>query len=611
MSEFPLALTSQTRKLLLVSGAHILAILALFEWFRRELGLSAGVLLVHALLVIAALITSLLVTSLVARLTGHRPAARYLVALVPSLIVTTILALDVVSFATQQTMAINLTRSLVSLWIQAWLDGERLLPISSLLLAGAATAVCAMLLLELAIWTRTFNGARLVELTPATAVASVAVLAAVYLMSLPQLTSQPWRSEVLSADPILSFTGSKWAAVDARQQEIFDRLRLEEPRRRAAYGRHQSFERKNVVVITVDSLRADHLPLYGYSRPTTPFLSRLHEEGTLRRVAFATSICAESNCGISSTLFSKPLRRQVAENFSLFALLKDQGYAAHFILSGNHDWMGQREVYGNELTSYFDGRDSSRYGWSDDRVLLEGLEQVPGNQQPSFFFFHLMAPHIMAAKQEQYRRYQPAVVELDMQALFSGKYDQASVINNYDNGVLEVDATISALFAALDRKGYLQNSIVFILADHGEALGDRGTYGHINWLHQETINIPMLIYDRSATQYQGLAFASQLDIAPTIVDRLGLPVPPDWEGVSLLGPAMPRHTIHQTKLKQPCFAVVDYAPPSMLKFMECGGGKNEQLYDLVSDPHELQNLAPSAAPAVDKFRALLNEWRSR
>ncbi len=86
------------------------------------------------------------------------------------------------------------------------------------------------------------------------------------------------------------------------------------------------------------------MQVYGYSRATTPFLSRLRDEGKLRRVEFATSTCAESNCGILSTLFSKTLRHQVPEAFTLFALLKDQGYDTHFVLSGNHDWMGQRET---------------------------------------------------------------------------------------------------------------------------------------------------------------------------------------------------------------------------------------------------------------------------
>src|SRR6185436_525362 len=172
------------------------------------------------------------------------------------------------------------------------------------------------------------------------------------------------------------------------------RLKVEEPQNRVRYPSGQKFEKKNVIIIIVDSLRADHTQVYGYQRPTTPFLASLLAAGKLRRVEFATSTCAESNCGILSTLFSKTLRHQVVEDFSLFALLKDQGYDTHFVLSGNHDWMGQRAMYGNELTSYFDGRDSTRYGWSDDRVLVEGLERIGDYQRPSFFFFHLMSPHI-------------------------------------------------------------------------------------------------------------------------------------------------------------------------------------------------------------------------
>jgi glucan phosphoethanolaminetransferase (alkaline phosphatase superfamily) len=602
MSEFLWLLSTPTRKVLLVSGAHALACLALFEYFRRSLGLSGQVLLVHALLVIAALVAALILAGTVARLAGHRRGAPYLAALFPSIVMTALFALDIVSFATIQSMGISLTRSLVTLWLQAWWDGEQLLPISTNVLLGAAVAAGLAVLLEFVIWANTLK-----EFRPRVSLRNAAFATVVLLMcGYPAFVQQ-------ETDPILAFLGSKWTSVDAQQQAIFDRLRQDEPRRRAAYGRKEGFDRKNVILISVDSLRADHLPLYGYTRPTTPFLSRLHQEGTLRRVDFATSICAESNCGISSALSSKTLRHQVAEDFSLFALLKDQGYDVHFVLSGNHDWMGQREMYGNELTSYFDGRDSSRYSWSDDRVLVEGLERIGDHQRPSFFFFHLMSPHIMAPKQERYRLYQPAVVELDMEALFRGRYEQTSVVNNYDNGVVEADATISDLFAVLDRKGYLQNSIVVIFADHGEALGDRaGMYGHINWLYQETIRIPMLIYDASATPYDGLSFGTQLDVAPTVVDRLGLPIPPDWEGVSLLRKAAPRQTMHQTRLAKPCFAVIDYAAKSMLKFMQCDGGKNEQLYDLMVDPRELRDLAQSADPAVIAgFRTALSQWRAR
>lgn len=601
-------MSSQTRNIPLVAGAHVAACLAVFDYFRRSLGFSPLVLVIHASLVAGALFAALIVSDVVARLAGPRRTTPYLAALLPSVIVTLLLALDIASFVSSRSLGIGLTHSLVKLWLQAWWEGEQLLPVSPTLVIGSLLALVAMLAVELVIWAKTLRA-----LPSRMSVRHAAIAAAILLTCGAPAFVQPSASyrELTGADPILAFFGSKWTTVDARQQDVYERLRQEEPGRRAAYRTNQTFDRKNVIIITVDSLRADHLPVYGYPRATTPFLSQLQDQGHLRRVDLATSICAESNCGILSTLFSKTLRHQVPESFSLFALLKDQGYDVHFVLSGNHNWMGQREMYGHELTSYFDGHDSTRYGWSDDRVLVEGLQQVGNYQRPAFFYFHLMSPHIMAPKEERYRLFQPAVVALDMRALFRGQYEQTSVVNNYDNGIVQADATIRDLFGALDRKGYLRNSMVVILADHGEALGDRGgMYGHINWLYQDTIRIPMLIYDDSSTTYRGLAFGTQLDVAPTIADRLGLPIPEHWEGVSLLNDAEPRRTMHQTKLTKPCFAIIDYSPVQIRKYMQCTAGGREELYDLTRDAGERHDLAPAEPALTADYRQALARWRN-
>lgn len=598
--------------MLAIAGAHALACLALLDYLCRTFELSEWVLLVHAPLVIAALFTSVVAAGALLRVAGPRRPWLHLAALFPAIAVTVLFAIDIASFATNRYLGISLTHSLVRLWLQAWWKGEQLLPLSVGLLTGALIVVVIAVVLEVALWANALKDFRpSVPRRPA-AIATAILLACGYAMFFQQLASRAGRSEVIAADPIVAFVSSNWQVVAPQQQEMFNRLRQEEPRRRAAYGSH-TFDRKNVIVITVDSLRADHMQVNGYARATTPFLARLRDEGTLRRVEFATSTCAESNCGILSTLFSKTLRHQVPEAFSLFALLKDQGYDTHFVLSGNHDWMGQREMYGHDHTSYFDGSNSTRYGWSDDRVLVEGLEQIGDYQRPSFFFFHLMSPHIMGHKEERYRLYQPAVDTLNMQALFRGEYDRTSVVNSYDNGIVEADATIRDLFTVLDRKGYLRNSIVVILADHGEALGDRAAnmYGHINWLYQETINIPMLIYDASATTYQGLAFGTQLDVAPTVVDRLGLTIPADWEGRSLLRPAAPRQTMHQTRLTKPCFALIDYAKDRMFKYIQCRDGALEELYDLTSDSTERHNLTATQPALVAGYRQAVEQWRAR
>ena len=597
---------------MLVAGVHVLACLAFLDYVCRSFGISQRLLLIHAPLVVAALFAALIAGAALARLTQQWRGAPYLGALFPAIVITALFGLDIASFATNRWLAISLTRSLVKLWAQAWWKGEQLLPVSSGVLFGALIVVVTTVMVEMMIWAKTLRGFRLSLPRSPAAVAIVVVVTCGYMVFFEQLAVRASRSELIAADPIVAFAGANWTGVDARQQAIFDRFRQQEPRRRASYGRHIAFDKKNVVIITIDSLRADHLPLYGYERPTTPFLSELQRDGKLRRVEFATSTCAESNCGILSTLFSKTLRHQVAEDFSLFALLKEQGYDSHFVLSGNHDWMGQRQMYGDELTSYFDGRDSTRYGWSDDRVLLEGLERIDDYARPSFFYFHLMSPHILGHKDARYRIYQPAVVTLDMRALFSGEYDHTSIVNSYDNGIVEADATIHDLFSALDRKGYLKNSLVVILADHGEALGERAAnmYGHVNWLYQETIRIPMLIYDDSATTYQGLAFGTQVDVAPTVVDRLGLPMPPGWEGVSLLRAPAPRQTMHQTKLTKPCFAIIDNASDRMLKYMQCRGGAHEELYDLSRDASEQHDLAQTEPALLAGYRQVLDRWRN-
>ena len=110
----------------------------------------------------------------------------------------------------------------------------------------------------------------------------------------------------------------------------------------AAYPRNLSTSgRKHVVLIIVDSLRADRMQVYGYQRPTTPFLQQLVQSGRMKKVDAAFSTCSESFCGITSTLAGREFRDISARTFQLQDVLRDQGYATWFLLSGNHTaWNG-------------------------------------------------------------------------------------------------------------------------------------------------------------------------------------------------------------------------------------------------------------------------------
>jgi arylsulfatase A-like enzyme len=182
------------------------------------------------------------------------------------------------------------------------------------------------------------------------------------------------------------------------------------------------------------------------------------------------------------------------------------------------------------------------------------------------------------------------------------KAELEAISNRYDNGVLQLDSHLRVLFRRLDQKGYLENSIVVILGDHGDGLGEKGHFGHTRTLYQEEIRIPLLIYDPEKSRYRNSEFASQIDVAPTIVDRLGLPVPASWQGRSLLKASEDRVTYRQTRRGEAlCFAVVERAGPSLMKYIRCGnvrGTFREEVYDLVNDPTEQRNLAGTIDRAV-------------
>ena len=398
-------------------------------------------------------------------------------------------------------------------------------------------------------------------------------------------------------EPVVSLFTNRSGLNDFIGYKVRAGLEQEAKRSRAAYPAGQSFEKRNVVIILVDSLRADHMQTYGYERPTTPFLASLVKAGRIKQVEMATSACADTNCGVLAVLASRTLRKQIPQSFKLHELLYDQGYKVHFILSGNHHWYDLKSSYGTSLTSYFDGSLSSKYDWNDDRVIFEGLEQAPDfSGAPAFFYFHLMSLHSTGVKHEEHSKYRPAKNWIEFSR---GEFDPTAAANYYDNGVIQTDAIIKGIFEGLERKGYLDKSIVLILSDHGEGLGqpDHSLYGHVNYLYQESIRIPLLIYDDPQTKYADLKYATQIDVAPTVVDRLGLEAPSCWQGRSLLDPDGSRYSFHQTATSFPSYAVIYRTDRAIYKYLR-QYGEGEALYELVSDPGEKHNLIETADPAI-------------
>lgn len=382
---------------------------------------------------------------------------------------------------------------------------------------------------------------------------------------------------------------------------------------RAAYPRPvPDARRTHVVLIIVDSLRADRMQVYGYARPTTPFLSNLVATGSMQRVEDAFSSCSESFCGITSTLASREFRSISARTFQLQDVLRDQGYQTRFLLSGNHTaWNGLPAFYHADDGALFDGTHTERYTMDDDRLVLEGLERVPpaSADRPTFFYVHLMSPHYLG-------------VQFDQSHVFTAPDDRVSpglepfkivsALNKpdrYDDKVLQADGVIRQIFAALTAKHYLDDAMVVVTGDHGEGLGERH-WAHGWHLYDEDIRIPLLLFDTAGTRYPDLAFGTQVDIAPTILDRLGLPIPASWDGQSLRAPTAVRVTHHQTYFLPNRFAVLSRDHDALFKFIATPQYGKEELYDLRADPAETHNLVTERPVLAARLREDARRYRS-
>jgi glucan phosphoethanolaminetransferase (alkaline phosphatase superfamily) len=440
------------------------------------------------------------------------------------------------------------------------------------------------------------------------AVGSLIVIVVAFAMTLRAgIASQdlPWKTELLTSFFRLDVVGF---APTARRHAAAERDRS----LRAVYPRHvAAARRKNVILIIVDSLRADHMQVYGYERETTPFLSRMVAEGRMKKVDRAFSTCSESFCGITSTLTSREFPDITADDFQLQDVLRDEGYQTWFLLSGNHRaWNGLPAFYRASDGTLFDGSDTRRYTMDDDRLVLEGLERVPAaaSRQPAFFYIHLMSTHYLG-------------VQLSSSHVFTRPDDQVAVglepykeldeldkPDRYDDKVHQADDVIRQVLQALGAKRYLDDAIVAITGDHGEGLGERH-WAHGWHLYNEDIRIPLLLFDVPAARYPDLSFAAQVDIAPTILDRLGLPVPLSWEGRSLLSPSRERFTFHQTYFLPNRFAVVRREGSGLFKYIATPQYGQEELYDLVRDPAERVNLAGARPDLMMTFRKKLSGYR--
>lgn len=322
---------------------------------------------------------------------------------------------------------------------------------------------------------------------------------------------------------------------------------------------------KNVILIICDALRADHLGAYGYERPVSPFFDSLAAlpESVLHTTFFSDH--SRSFPGITDILSSTA--EVTFHKFFLHDVLQLQGYKTHFILSGDHtNFFHLKGYLGKSIDLYHDGFDylqepyNGQVSVNDDLVHVAGyIGRLPAfSDQSNFLYLHLMSTHQISTTSAQFRRYQPdeaSVVSLTSEIL----------INDYDNRMLQLDASLKATVKALEKQGLLDDAVLIITGDHGQALLEDGkNYWHGKSTGMPETHVPLLIYmpgDATFSSRRVKRFGDHLDVAPTILELVNILAPEVWEGQSIFTSEVPHRVLQKEKQ---FYSLIDLVNDSIL-----------------------------------------------
>ena len=388
-------------------------------------------------------------------------------------------------------------------------------------------------------------------------------------------------------------------------------LDADEDAARRAYVPAAAPPGRNLVLIVGDALRAGHMSAYGYARVTTPRLDALVRERKGAIVPNMRAACAESSCGLMALATSRPIAEIGSAPMTLQEVLKRHGYEVHFILGGDHtNFYGLREMYG-AVDSYHDGSQQDRYYINDDQLVLERAAGLPPARpgEPVAFQFHLMSSHGLGKRDPALSRYQPAANYYSWRGGSPKRPPSPAAaeaaVNYYDNGMLGFDQTVSELLDQLGRKGYLDNALVVITGDHGEMLGEQGMFSHQYGLSEAVLDIPFILlpYGYAATPVAPQRWVGQIDVAPTILEELGLPAPASWHGRRLQQPGGARDLEIQQEHMFGLYHIPDEG--RVLKYVRDLGADTEVVTEPLVDAkgeHDVKDQVPAA---------LLERWRRR
>jgi len=347
--------------------------------------------------------------------------------------------------------------------------------------------------------------------------------------------------------------------------------------------------RAPVIVISIDTLRADHLPAYGYTGVATPHIDAFAKDAIVFENAYShvpltfpshvSMLTGElpADNGVRNNL---GYRFDSAKHPSIPTLLKAKGYAtaaavSAYVLRGATGLSAAFDSYDDQLGRVSGGSVGvlQRQGFETVGIAQRWVEEH--KDKPFFLLVHVFEPHAPYEPREPFKTQYPD--------------------RPYDGEIAVSDADIGAFIETLKTNGVYDRATIVLMSDHGEGLGDHGEDQHGIFLYREAIHVPLMLKladaEMAGTRVQ--TPVQLLDILPTIADITGFDVPSGAKGTSLVkiakGDAPDRRIFSETMYARIHLGWSDLASLIDAKHQFIEAPKPE-LYDLVADPKEKTNI---------------------
>ncbi len=360
-----------------------------------------------------------------------------------------------------------------------------------------------------------------------------------------------------------------------------------------------------VILISIDTLRADHLPMYGYDKVETPHLDALRGDSILFANAYShVPLTLPSHASILTGLLppghgvrSNIGYRLRAETPSIPSLLRGAGYAtggaiSSYVLRGNTGMSAAFDFYDDAISNRSGVAIGilQRSGDATSAIAKTWIQQH--EQQPFFFLLHLFEPHAPYSAPEPFRSQYASVP--------------------YDGEIAATDAIVGDFIAFLKARGIYDRATIIFLSDHGEGLRQHGEPEHGIFLYREAIHVPLLVKlpGRGRAGETVTAPVGLVDVLPTVAELTGVQPPAKLDGRSLLDPADPQRTIYGETLYPRIhlgWSELRSLQGSQFHFIQA---PRAELYDSASDPGETTNVLSDQRRVYSAMRTDLERYGS-